>query len=96
MLVLMLEPIAGHRFEAWFGGELICISDQCELDGARELLKLGHHSSELLTSRHIGKPFDNFVPRTIGELAKLTVSEPNSGSPSFVKYRLFPSGSAQD
>jgi hypothetical protein len=68
---LTLWPKAG-RFDAYLDGQLICTSRQPLLDGARELLRRGCDPAALLTTRHEGKPYDNFVPAPIGELAKLT------------------------
>ena len=63
------------RFEAWLDGELICISRQPRLDGARELLRRGYSPDTLMTTRAHDRSYDSFVPAPIGELAKWTVSE---------------------
>jgi hypothetical protein len=71
MFFLLLRPhgLRG-KFDAYLGDALICTSRQPLLDGARELLRGGHDPASLLTTRHEGKTYDNFVPTPIGELAK--------------------------
>ena len=39
------------RFEAWLDGELVCVSRQPRLDGARKLLRQGYAPEVLLTTR---------------------------------------------
>lgn len=94
MLTIVLRPATAGRVEAWLGGDLLCVSHQPALDGARELLKLGRNPAELMTTRWQGKDFDNFVPRPIRDFAALTVQDSKRGTPSFVKFRPFPSGGA--
>jgi len=92
-LRLELRPVQhGRRFEAGLEGDLICASDQPLLDGARELLGRGFDPATLLTTRHAGKNYDNFLPKPIGELAKWTVENDSRGAPRFRKYRQLPFG----
>jgi hypothetical protein len=92
--VLTLRPKAG-RFDAYLDGQLICTSKQPLLDGARELLRRGHDPAALLTTRHDGKGYDNFVPALIGELAKWAVEENDAGV-KFRRHRPWPgNGHAQ-
>jgi hypothetical protein len=73
-LRLVLRPHDRHgQFDAYLAADLICTSKQPLLDGARELLRLGHDPTLLLTTRHDGKGYDNFTPRPSGDLAALTV-----------------------
>jgi hypothetical protein len=81
-------------FDAYLGADLICTSRQPLLDGARELLRLGHDPTLLLTTRHDGKGYDHFIPRPIGDLAALTVDEHNLRLRKFVPWK--PAGSVQD
>jgi hypothetical protein len=76
------------QFAAYLGDELVCTSRQPFLDGARELVRRGYDPTLLLTTRHEGKGYDNFIPRPIGELAGLTVSERDSGL-RLERYRAF-------
>jgi hypothetical protein len=77
-------PVKLGKFAAYLDGDLVCISSQPLLDGARALLARGHPAHVLLTTRHDGKPYDNFIPATIGKLACLTAEEACLG---FRKYR---------
>jgi hypothetical protein len=43
------------------------------------LLALGHDPAAPLTTRHDGKPYDNFLPMPIGELAQWTITEGERG-----------------
>ena len=61
------------KFEAWLDGELICVSRQPRLDGARELLKRGHSPSTMMTTRELGRDYDSWRPAPLGELAKWTI-----------------------
>ena len=63
------------KFEAWFDGELIVVSKQPRLDGARELLRRGHSPDTLMTTRAHDRGYDSFIPAPISEVAKWTVSE---------------------
>ena len=63
------------KFEAWLDGELICVSRQPRLDGARELLRRGHSPDTLMTTRAHDRGYDSFIPAPISEVAKWTVSE---------------------
>jgi len=63
------------RFEARLDGELIVTSRRPLYDGARALLERGHPPGALLTMRHVGKPYDSFHPRPLGELAAWTVED---------------------
>ena len=51
------------------------------------MLERGHSPATLLTTRHEGKPYDNFIPKPIGELAKWTASEDDAHGVHFRKYR---------
>ena len=75
LLRLILTPDRPGNFAAHLGDDLICISRQPFLDGARELLRRGYDPALLLTTRHVGKAYDNFVPAPLGERAKWTVTE---------------------
>src|SRR5262249_47774750 len=83
---LILRPLGHGRFEAYLNGALICASCQPLLDGARGLLERGHSRATLLTTRHEGKPYDNFIPKQIGDLAKWDVEEGPHG-PRFRRHR---------
>ena len=66
------------RFESWFDGELICISRQPRLDGARELLRRGYSPDSLLTTRAEGRSYDSFHPAQIGGREIMAKSAPIS------------------
>ena len=73
-----IEPTRGchvDRFEAHLDGELICVSRQPRLDGARVLLKRGYSPDALMTARAHNRGYDSFVVAPIGELAKWTITE---------------------
>jgi hypothetical protein len=80
------RPIKLGRFAAYLGTERLCISHQPLLDAARELLNRGHPATALLTTRHEGNDYDNFVPAPIGDLAQLTTAERERGGAAFQKY----------
>lgn len=63
------------KFEGWIGGELIVVSRQPRLDGARELLRRGHSPDTLMTTRADNRSYDSFTPEPISELAKWTIVE---------------------
>lgn len=66
----------GDRFDAHLDGELICVSRQPRLDGARALLARGWPPTTLLNTRHQEHAYDNWRrARPIGELAGWTVGE---------------------
>lgn len=60
------------------------------LVGARMLLGTGMSPKALLTSKWQGKEYDNFVPQTIGELAKLSTSETDLMGLRFVEWVPYP------
>jgi hypothetical protein len=96
MICLILRPDGrAGRFGAYLDGEWICVSHQSLLDAARELLRRGHDPASLLTTRHEGKTYDNFVPKPIAELAKWTAVERGSGGPRLERYQAF-RGSPRD
>ena len=66
-------------FEAWLGDELICVSRQPRLDGARELLRRGYLPGTLMTTRANGRDYDSWRPQTLSELAKWTINEESKG-----------------
>ena len=73
-----IEPMRGchvDRFEAHLDGELICVSRQPRLDGARELLRRGYPPRTLLTTRAYDRGYDSWVPAPICDLAKETMIE---------------------
>jgi hypothetical protein len=72
-------PVKLGRFAAYLDGELVCISSQPLLDGARALLARGYPADVLLTTSHDGKSYDNFIPAPIGKLACLTAEEASLG-----------------
>ena len=63
------------KFEAWLDGELLCVSRQPRLDGARELLRRGYSPDTLMTTRADGRDYDSWTPAPIGELARWTIIE---------------------
>ena len=63
------------KFEGWLDGELIVVSKQPRLDGARELLRRGYLPDALMTTRAEGRDYDSFIPAPIGEVAKWTIVE---------------------
>ena len=69
------EPSHFDRFEAWLGRELICVSRQPRLDGARVLLKRGISAETLLTTRAHNRDYDSWIPAPLGELAEWTIVE---------------------
>jgi len=88
VLLLILTPHATRhgQFNANLDGELVCTSGRPLYDGARALLALGYSATELLTTRHMGKPYDNFVPARLDRLAKWTVSESDRDGLQYRKY----------
>ena len=67
-----IEPRHGchiDKSEAHLDGELICVSRQPRLDGARELLRRGYSADGLMTTRAHNRDYDSWVPAPIGELA---------------------------
>jgi hypothetical protein len=76
-----IEPGGYHldKFDAYLDDELILTSRSPLYSGARELLKRGLSPDVLLTIRHVGKTYDSFKLRPIGELAKWTVEESKTG-----------------
>ena len=50
------------KLEAWLGGDLICISRQPRLDGARELLRRGYSPDALMTTRAHDRSYDSWNP----------------------------------
>jgi hypothetical protein len=97
LLRLILTPHTTRhgQFVASLDGEVVCVSDQPLFDGARELLQRGYHPAARLTTRHLGKPYDNFVPARLDRLAKWTVSESDRDGLQYRKYtpRPTPAGS---
>ena len=78
------------RFDAFLDGEFICTSREPLFDGARELLARGYDPSTLMTTRHVGKSFDNFKPAPIGKLAKLMIEESDAGGLRMRKWEPHP------
>jgi len=82
-LIVTPEPVAGLRskqalrFSARLesSGEVVVLSHQPLVDGARELLARGFDPATPLTMRVSGIPYDSFLPLPIGEWAKWTYSE---------------------
>lgn len=65
-------------FLASWEGMPLCRSSQPILEAARELERKGY-GHELMTARHAGKECDSIKPALVGDLAKLTISEGESG-----------------
>ena len=59
-------------------GELMTISHQPLVDGARRMLALGFEPETPLTMRHASKAFDSFTPMPIRYWAGWTYSESGS------------------
>ena len=70
-----LMIIGNDMFVAHIEGEVVCVSKQPRLDGARALLKRGYPAETLLTTRAHDRGYDSFVVAPIGELAKWTITE---------------------
>ena len=80
------------KYEAWLDGELICISRQPRLDGAREMLRRGYGPDVLMTTRAHDRSYDSWTPAPLGELAKLTVAEMSGRGLRRMSWRPFQNG----
>jgi hypothetical protein len=88
-LVEVSSSATAGEYSAHVNGELIVWSSrQPLLDAARALLDKGADSNAWLIMRHAGSSTDSLRGK-IGLLAKLTVKQPDRGSPHFAKYVPF-------
>lgn len=92
-IVIEITPGAPGKYHGWVGEAHVAHSAEPLFAGARVLLKMGYDPEELVTTRHRGKGFDNFVPLPLGKAAKLTVTEPDLGPPRIRPYVPFSGGS---
>jgi hypothetical protein len=67
------------RFDAYLDDELMAISRQPLLDGARALLARGFDPHAMLTMRLASSAADSFRPKPIREWAKWTIAERDRG-----------------
>jgi hypothetical protein len=74
-LLVEPDPRKPGSFTARLDGEVIVVSNQPLVDGARELLRRGHDPAELLTLRHQNSPFDSFRAERLGCWARSTYHE---------------------
>jgi hypothetical protein len=89
-LVVTPCPSSANKFEARLEGQkqILCISKQPFLDGARALLEQGYDPGLILMMRHAGSDFDSLRGK-LGVAATLTVDESNT--PRFRKWKTFSS-----
>ncbi|MHC2582662.1 hypothetical protein ACVI1J_005163 [Bradyrhizobium diazoefficiens] len=101
-VTLIISPYRSQRtgkrvhgqFEARLDGELVCISRQPLLDGARVLLAGGADPATPIAMRHQGSAHDA-MRSTVGVAAEMRVEENETDGPRFVRWKA-PSGSDGD
>ena len=91
--VIVVVPALDHRdqrlhgrFDAMFGARLLAhATRQPLLDGARELLRLGHPATDAVVMQHQGSGVDA-LRSTIGAAARLSVKERDRGGLLFERW----------
>jgi hypothetical protein len=76
------------RFVATLDGRQLCISRQPLLDAARVLINEGIDPATPIATRHAGADFDAMTS-TVGTVAKWTVREDSTMSPTLVRWKAF-------
>jgi hypothetical protein len=93
MIVIVVSPLSGGRFEARVGDLVICVSRQPLLDGARVLLA-DYPPETALIMRHAGSNTDA-LRSTIGAASRLTVEEGDRTGPKLRRWKPYSRGGGQ-